>query len=138
MAFKTNNNLQSILFNGKDKVEKGNKSGVYRLTCSDCGKVYVGQTGRSFNTRYKEHVACYRHNHPDKSNFAKHLLECSHSLHDNHSFDVLHICGKGLRLSVLEQLEIIRYKNKGTIVNEQLNVTNSPLLRIFPSFSNGR
>lgn len=135
VAFKTNNTLQSMLFNGKDKVEKGKKSGVYKLACGDCNKVYVGQTGRSFNTRYKEHVACFRHNHPDKSNFAKHLLENDHNLRDGNSFDILHVCGKGLRLSVLEQMEIVRYKNRGIIINEQLDVTASPLLRIFPSRS---
>ncbi|XP_061725625.1 uncharacterized protein LOC133531428 [Cydia pomonella] len=135
VAFRTNNTLHSKLCNGKDKLEKGKKSGVYKLTCDNCNKVYVGQTGRNFTTRYKEHVASYRHNHPEKSNFAKHLIDSGHALPENHSFDILHVCEKGLRLSVLEQLEIIRYNNRGMILNEQLNVASSPLLRIFPSHS---
>jgi hypothetical protein len=138
VAFKTNNTLRFRLCNGKEKVESAKKSGVYKLACDECNKVYVGQTGRSFNTRYKEHVASYRHNHPDKSNFAKHLLENNHALSDNHSFNILHVCGKGLRLSVLEQLEINRYNNRGVIINEQLNVASSPLLRVLPSLSRMR
>ncbi|KAI8426712.1 hypothetical protein MSG28_014418 [Choristoneura fumiferana] len=85
VAFKTNNSLYSKLCNHKEKVDKGTRSGVYKLTCNDCSKVYVGQTGRSFNARFKEHVSAYRNEHPDKSNFAKHLLELNHSLSDSDS-----------------------------------------------------
>ena len=32
-----------------------NKSDVYKLNCNDCDAVYIGQTGRSFKKRHKEH-----------------------------------------------------------------------------------
>jgi len=35
---------------------------VYRLTCGTCGSEYIGQTGRAFYTRIKEHLACVKHN----------------------------------------------------------------------------
>ncbi|KAI8425314.1 hypothetical protein MSG28_007086 [Choristoneura fumiferana] len=122
VAFRTNNSLYSKLCNHKEKVDKGTRSGVYKLTCNDCSKVYVGQTGRSFNARFKEHVSAYRNEHPDKSNFAKHLLELNHSLSDSDSYEVLHYCGKGFRLDVLECMEIIRYnKNKTKYTNKIKN-----------------
>lgn len=31
-------------------------SGVHQLACQDCPKRYVGQIGRTFKARYKEHV----------------------------------------------------------------------------------
>jgi hypothetical protein len=45
-AYRTNNSIESDL---EPKVQTTNKylaSGVYKLTCADCGKPYVGQTGR--------------------------------------------------------------------------------------------
>jgi hypothetical protein len=61
-------------------LDKYEESGVYQLTCLDCHKLYVGQTGCSFRTRSNEHAQDYRHgNH--RSNFVKHLLDCRHTLH---------------------------------------------------------
>ncbi|CAK1596620.1 unnamed protein product [Parnassius mnemosyne] len=131
VAFKTNNSLRNIC-NSKDKLDIRQKSGVYKLVCDECHAVYVGQTGRNFETRYKEHLAAYRNCNPDKSHFAKHLLDTGHNLANDHSFKVLHTCNKGLRLCVLEQLEILKSNNNTVaLLNEQTNVTNSPLLNIF-------
>jgi hypothetical protein len=132
VAFNTNNSLR-MLCNGKDKFNKQQKSGVYKLDCGECNSTYIGQTGRSFNTRYKEHISAYRNNHPEKSHFAKHLIDSGHSIPDNHTFNILHICKKSPKLSVLEQLEITKHNkdNTLTLLNEQVSYTTSPLLNIF-------
>jgi hypothetical protein len=57
---------------------KYTQSGVYKLTCPDCNKAYVGQTGRNFLARFNEHKAAFRTN-SQNSNFAKHLVEHTHS-----------------------------------------------------------
>ena len=37
-------------------LEKQKQSGVvYRVTCGDCGSQYIGETGRSLETRMEEH-----------------------------------------------------------------------------------
>jgi hypothetical protein len=57
-AFRTNNTIKRIL-KPKPLIELGNKynsSGVYKLKCNDCHLQYIGQTGWSFLTRYKEHI----------------------------------------------------------------------------------
>lgn len=129
VAFKTNNSLRSIC-NGKDKLSNIKKSGVYELQCSDCNAKYVGQTGRSFDIRYKEHIAAFRNNKPEKSHFAKHLLDSGHNT--GHSHKILHICNKGFKLNLLEQLEIIKNTNQTfELLNEQINVSKSTLLEIF-------
>ncbi|XP_045779584.1 uncharacterized protein LOC123877124 [Maniola jurtina] len=132
VAFRTNNTLKNIC-NGKDKLNNKQKSGIYKLECSDCKATYVGQTGRKFETRYKEHLAAVRNNQPQKSHFAKHLLDSGHKLSSDHSYKILHTCDKGLRLSMFEQLEIIKHNNNNQfkLLNEQVNVSNSPLLRFF-------
>jgi hypothetical protein len=55
-------------------LDKYEDSGVYMSSSVDCRKKKtVGQTGRSFHTRYKEHAQDYRLGN-QKFNFAKHLL----------------------------------------------------------------
>jgi GIY-YIG catalytic domain. len=41
---------------------------------------YVGMTQRSLRTRLSEHKASARNNKPEKSNFAKHVLETGHNM----------------------------------------------------------
>ncbi|CAH2217557.1 jg142 [Pararge aegeria aegeria] len=55
VAFRTNNQLRAIC-NGKDRLDNKHRSGVYKLQCSECHATYVGQTGRKFEMRYKEHI----------------------------------------------------------------------------------
>lgn len=130
VTFRTDQNVRHLC-NGKDRLENSKKSGVYKLICNDCDGVYVGQTGRNFDIRFKEHIAAYRNGHPDKSHFAKHLIDTGHSLCDNNSYNILHVCNKSFRLCVLEQLEIMKHNNDSyTLLNDQTNLVSSPLLRI--------
>jgi chromosome condensin MukBEF complex kleisin-like MukF subunit len=52
ITFRTNNTINNIL---KHYVptEKYNNSGIYQMKCLDCPLKYTGQTGRTFNIRYK-------------------------------------------------------------------------------------
>jgi len=54
-----------------------NKSGVYQLTCNDCGKIYTGQTGRSFEKRFTENCHSFK-NSNHNSKFLQHGLENCH------------------------------------------------------------
>ncbi|KAJ4449406.1 hypothetical protein ANN_00805 [Periplaneta americana] len=38
------------------QANKYNHTSVYKLKCNTCNNFYIGQTGRSFQTRYKEHI----------------------------------------------------------------------------------
>jgi hypothetical protein len=80
VSYKTNNLLQALL-SSKRVTEGGNKfckSGVYQLTCPDCGKKYTGQTGRSFEKRCKEDLQSFGNNNKNPG-FAQHLLGNGHS-----------------------------------------------------------
>jgi hypothetical protein len=48
IAFRTNNIILNQLTHKNQKEDKYTHSGVYKLTCPDCKKAYVGQTDRSF------------------------------------------------------------------------------------------
>ncbi len=44
--------LRNILLHPKDKIEKDNKCNVvYRVTCKNCDRCYIGETGRQLKTR---------------------------------------------------------------------------------------
>jgi hypothetical protein len=78
VTFRINNTVQKLLMNKKQVPDMYTQSGVYKLTCPDCKKVYVGQTGRSFVIRFNEHKYAFRTN-GHTSKFAEHLTEQAHS-----------------------------------------------------------
>jgi hypothetical protein len=51
--------------------------GVYKIPC-ECGKVYIGQSGRSIHLRIKEHERHIRLTQPDKSAVAEHSFKHDH------------------------------------------------------------
>jgi hypothetical protein len=52
---------------------------VYRIPC-ECGRVYIGQMGRSVDIRLKEHQRHLRLEHPDKSAVAENSIDQGHSI----------------------------------------------------------
>jgi hypothetical protein len=72
IAFHTNNTIGNLLTQNKLPPDKFSLSGVYKLTCPECQKAYVGQTGRSFNIQYNKHKQAFWNN-SHSSSFAKHL-----------------------------------------------------------------
>ena len=61
IAFRTNT-LHNHLTRNAHTRDKFTCSGVYRLTCPDCVKAYIGQTGRDFASRYNERKRSFQHN----------------------------------------------------------------------------
>jgi hypothetical protein len=62
----------------KDELEL-KTPGVYSVPC-ECGQVYIGQTGRSIETRVKEHQCHIHLQHPDKSAVAEHSINLGHHI----------------------------------------------------------
>jgi len=53
--------------------------GIYSIPC-ECGKVYIGQSGRSIQHRIKEHDRHIRRGQPDKSAVAEHSINNDHTI----------------------------------------------------------
>jgi hypothetical protein len=51
--------------------------GIYSIPC-ECGRVYIGQSGRSVQLRIKEHNRHIRLAQPDKSAVAEHSINHEH------------------------------------------------------------
>ena len=131
IAFYTQNSLAQSLTNKKYSIEPLNKSGVYRLNCASCSKFYIGQTGRNFATRFREH---HREIDKDdcKSSFADHLKSESHFCNFNENFNILHSIHKSKKLDTLEFIEIKRALNtdSSNLLNDILNIGHSPIVNI--------
>jgi hypothetical protein len=77
VAFKTKNSLQSLL-NMKDKSEDiFSKSGIYQLTCNDCGKKIHRPNKPQLQKRCKEHLQSFKYNNQN-SKFVQHAIETGH------------------------------------------------------------
>jgi hypothetical protein len=65
------------LLNEKQQTSTYEQSGIYKITCQTCHEVYIGQTGRTLTTRYKELIRNKKHN-KDESAFAQQILNKHH------------------------------------------------------------
>ena len=98
IILRTNNTLQKLLMTKPQTRDKYSRSDTYKLTCPDCN-AYVGQTGRCFTQRFKEHRNAFKSSRKT-SNYAKHALE--------------HSCPFG---TIQETMQILQYQAKGTHLN---------------------
>ena len=128
IAFTTNNNLTKILRNNTTVEEnKYTRSGIYQLKCSTCGKIYVGQTGRPFSIRFREHKHDFKYM-SQKSRFAQHLLEEGYPLDTMaNTMDVTHFAKKGRMMDTLEKFHIYDATRKGIQINDRLTVQQNPI-----------
>jgi hypothetical protein len=62
--------LSQVLGSPKDVVDERTKCGIYDVQCQICPAVYYGQTRRSIDERFTEHMSMAG----EKSSAAKHLL----------------------------------------------------------------
>jgi hypothetical protein len=116
IAFRTNNTVQHLLTWRKPNPNQFSSSGVYRRTCPECGKAYVGQTGRSFFLRYNEHKRAFYSNIPSYS-FA-HLDE-AHPFGPIH--DIMQVVHhrKGPHLNTMEKFHIYTVYTNGSHLNDE-------------------
>lgn len=63
----------------KDEIDNQQLKGVYKIECS-CGKSYIGETGRSLQTRLKEHGADIKNGRSSTSALAEHSSKTKHHI----------------------------------------------------------
>ena len=138
ISFKTQHSLKSFTFNSKDSIPVNDKSGVYSINCSTqgCTATYVGQTGRKFSIRIKEHCkeiekARNQNLSPSKikSNFARHIHINNHTFDPESNTKYLQICNKSNKLDLFEILHINKTINNHNIecLNDQIQHSSTHL-----------
>jgi hypothetical protein len=132
LATKASNKLEYHLSTSTRNKHTNNSledSGVYQLTCSDCPKLYIGQSGRSFSKRFTEHLPKPKLKN-QRSKFAEHLTSANHSVNScSENLHILHKCKKGPLMNALESFEIYRAikKSPDDVLNEKLNLGSNIL-----------
>jgi hypothetical protein len=129
VAFRTNNNIWKHLSQPPPVHDIYKQSGVYKLTCPDCGKAYIGQTGREFRTRFNEHKRALHHN-PQQPKFTLHLTDHKHSFgHIDNIMKSIQTQKKGRHLNTIERFHIYKEAHKGNHLNDDHAVV--PTNKIF-------
>jgi hypothetical protein len=104
---------------------KDESTGVYKLSCNDCSKFYIGQTTRSFKKRFREHLPSHSiKNSKAKSAYAAHIIDCNHSYSGfQNNVQILNLCKKGPLLDCLEEFQIYKAikTEPDNVLNEQVS-----------------
>lgn len=129
LSHKTNNTLSK-----RFKYRKHNdntESGIYKLTCNDCPKFYIGQTGRTFAQRFKEHtqeVMKANTGQSIKSNYAEHLIKERHTYTDiETNLQILQNINKSKYMNRKEEYEIYKERNNPAILNDKINTKTNKI-----------
>jgi hypothetical protein len=114
--------------------DKYDRCGVYKLKCESCPKVYIGQTGRSFNVTFKEHISDIVHN-TDKTGYSQHILKSGHErAHNITQMEILETHNKSSYLNTLEEFHIFKCRKKGPILNDMQFDMYDPIFEVIEHF----
>jgi hypothetical protein len=76
------------------------------MKCNECPLRYIGQAGRNFRTRYKEHIQAIQYNRPN-SRYPQHISDTKHAYDTiEDTMDILHFKNKGSLMNTLERFHI--------------------------------
>ena len=89
--------------------------------------MYVGQTGRGINTRYKEHIGYIKTNNP-QSAYANHILHNRHKYGPaNETLQLIKPCAKRSRMNNWEAMIIKHHYHNESLITEQKTYDHNPL-----------
>jgi hypothetical protein len=115
-----------------DKIVKTstNSSGIYKLKCNACNNSYVGQSGRSIATKYKEHTLYIRTNNPIWG-YALHKLNNRHEYGTaKETLELLKPCNKGTKMNCWEALYMQAHYQRNVLIEEQKVIDINPLYEL--------
>jgi hypothetical protein len=73
------------------------------LKCADCPLQYIGQTGRTFKVRFKEHIRDI--NNKSTSGYIQHILDTGHAYGKmNEIMDIVKVQEKGKKLEYFRKI----------------------------------
>jgi hypothetical protein len=134
IVFRTNNTIQQQL---SERPKQKNPSGIYSVKCNTCNLVYVGQSGRAIDIRFKEHIRYIRTNNPTSA-YASHILQNIHEYGTvKDTLRLLQSCRKGKQMNCWETLYIQMHQQHKLLVPEQPVLEANPLFELAiapPSF----
>jgi hypothetical protein len=99
------------------------------MKCLDCPLKYIGQTGRIFHTRYKEHIHAIRNNNSN-SGYSNHILNTGHKYGTiTDTMDIIRTHRKGKHLNTLEKYYIYKVNRDNFQMNDTNTDTHNPIFK---------
>jgi hypothetical protein len=122
VAFKSRNTLGKWLKHKDASPDVANDKceacGVYKIKCRSCQNAYIGQTGRSFKVRFKEHINDIVNNR-SKTGYSQHILNNGHErAHSIMKLEVLERQHKSPFLNTLEKFHIFKCRKECNLLND--------------------
>ena len=99
----------------KDNSATSEISGIYKIECANCDKIYIGQTRRRIKTRFREHCRHIKNGDTAKSAVARHVIEVHHQIKPEVK---LITSVKNRHVNIAENINI--HKNRHRVMNEDL------------------
>jgi hypothetical protein len=104
------------------------------MKCNSCQLKYIGQTGRSFRIRYKEHIHAIRYN-KTTSKYAQHILETGHTYGPlENKLNILQFEKKNRKINSLEQYHIYRITRENLQLNDTYTNNHNPIFEIIAEY----
>lgn len=117
IVYRNNNKLCNLLDSTKDKTTDLKKSGIYAVKCNDCDDEYIGQTKRSIEKRFSDHLTCIRLNRPVCSAVAAHALKNNHRIDKDTGVRLVKAVMREQQLDAYESFFIQRNMNSMNLDN---------------------
>jgi hypothetical protein len=119
VAFQTGNIIYSWL---QDRIPQNstNSSGIYRLQCKTCNKLYVGQTGRTVIIWHLVYARYIRTNNPISA-YALHILNNKHEYGSpQHTLHLMCVCDMGKLMNCWESVYIQKLQQLDILIDEHI------------------
>jgi hypothetical protein len=99
------------------------------VKCLDCPLKCIGQTGRTFHTRYKEHIHVIRNNNSNLG-YSNHILNTGHKYGTiTDAMDIIRTHRKGKHLNTLEKYYIYKVRRDNLQINDTNTDTQNPVFK---------
>jgi hypothetical protein len=93
----------------------------------DCPMEYIGQIGRAFNTRYKEHIQDIRSNNSN-SGYTNHILNTGHAYGTiTDTMDIITTGRKGKHFNTLERYRMYKTSRENLHMNDTHIDAHNPI-----------
>jgi hypothetical protein len=137
ILFRTKNNIKHHLRIKRSTTEEEKYNLSIQAAMYKCPRKYIGQTGQTFKTRYKEHIRDIKNN-GQYSKFVQHIIEKGHKYSMiEKTMKILHIEKKSQILNTYERFHIYEVSKQNMQLNDTFTEAYNPkydmILTKFPT-----
>lgn len=127
LVHRNEGSLVNLVGTTKDVILPLHKSGIYRIQCSCCGRLYFGLTIRKLFVRFNEHIKSA--NWKQKSAVGKHIFSTSHEVNIS-ELKLMKPVRQMWKIEYHEAIYIHKHKHENLLNVDDGNI-QSPLLHLF-------